>query len=101
MIKIISFLLILFSFTAKAEILKRIEINGNERITKNTILMFSNVTIGDQINNIDTNNVLKNLYDTNFFKNVDVILNNDILEINVAEFPIVQNVNIEGIESKK
>ena len=34
--------------------------------------MFSNVTIGDQINNIDTNNVLKS-YDTNFFKNVDVI----------------------------
>ncbi len=101
MIKIITLLLILFSSIANGEILKKIDINGNERIPKNTILMFSNVSIGDQINDIDTNNVLKNLYDTNFFKNVDVILNNDILEINVTEFPIVQNVNIEGIESKK
>ena len=73
MFKIISLLLILFSSIANAETIKKIVISGNDRISNNTILMFSNVTVGDKINNIDTNNVLKNLYDTNFFR--DVIVN--------------------------
>ena len=101
MFKIISFILILISSVASAETLKRIDIIGNDRIPKNTILMFSNVSIGDQINNIDANNILKNLYDTNFFRDVTVNLNENILKINVSELPIVQNVNIRGIESKK
>ncbi len=101
MFKIISLLLILFSSIANAETLKNIKIVGNDRIPNNTILMFSKVSIGDQITNIDTNNVLKSLYDTNFFKNVVVNLNKDILEIKVTELPIVQNLSVEGIESKK
>ena len=101
MFKIISLLLILFSSIANAETLKKIVVNGNDRISNNTILMFSNVSVGDEINNIDTNNVLKNLYDTNFFKDVIVNLSENILEINVLELPIVQNVKVEGIKSKK
>ena len=101
MFKIIFFLLFLFSSIANAEILKKIEIIGNERIPTNTILMFSDITVGDKIENIDTNNILKKLYDTNFFSNISINLNENILNINVSEYPIVQNVNIEGIKSKK
>ena len=63
--------------------------------------MFSDITVGDKIENIDTNNILKKLYDTNFFSNISINLNENILNINVSEYPIVQNVNIEGIKSKK
>ena len=101
MFKIIFLLLFLVSSIANAEILKKIEINGNERIPRNTILMFSDITVGDKIENIDTNNILKKLYDTNFFSNISINLNENILKINVSEYPIVQNVNIEGIKSKK
>ena len=101
MFKIISLLLILFSSIANAETLKKIVISGNDRISNNTILMFSNVSVGDEINNIDTNNVLKNLYDTDFFRDVIVNLSENILEISVLELPIVQNVKVEGIKSKK
>ena len=101
MLKIISLILFLISSFANADILKKVEISGNKRIPENTILMFSNVSIGDKISNIDANSVLKNLYDTNFFKDVVVNISENILKINVSEFPIVQNVNIEGIKSKK
>ncbi len=101
MFKIFTFTLFFICSLANAETLKKIEIFGNERISKNTILMFSDVNTGDKINKIDTNSILKNLYETNFFKNVFIKLNKDTLEINVSEFPIVQNVNIEGIDSKK
>ena len=63
--------------------------------------MFSDITVGDKIENIDINNVLKKLYDTNFFSNISISLNENILNINVSEYPIVQNVNIEGIKSNK
>ena len=101
MLKIILLIFFLISSFANADILKKIEILGNERIPENTIIMFSKVSIGDKTENINANSVLKNLYETNFFKDVVVNLNENILKIVVSEFPIVQNVNIKGIKSKK
>ena len=74
MFKIIFLLLFLLSSIANAEILKKIEIIGNERIPKNTILMFSGINAGDKIENIDKNNILNKLYDTNFFSNISIVL---------------------------
>ena len=45
MFKIIFFLLFLVSSIANAEILKKIEIIGNERIPTNTILMFQRMSV--------------------------------------------------------
>ena len=101
MLKIISLIFFLISSLAFADTLEKIEISGNKRVPDNTIIMFSNVSIGDKIEKIDANIVLKKLYDTNFFKDVVINLNENILKINVSEFPVVQNVNIEGIKSKK
>ena len=101
MFKIIPFIFFFIFTLAKAENIKKIEVNGNDRISNNTILMFSNVSVGDKLNAIDTNTILKNLYETNFFKDIEINLDNNILKINVTEFPIVQNVSIEGIKSKK
>ena len=101
MLKIATLIFFLISSVVFADTLEKIEISGNKRIPENTIKMFSNVSIGDKIENIDVNSVLKNLYDTNFFKDIVIDLNENTLKINVLEFPIVQNVNIEGIKSKK
>ena len=101
MIKIFSILLLLITSTSLAEVVNKIDINGNERISKNTILMFSDVSVGDDIEINDTNKILLNLYETRFFKNVEVSFVKNNLKINVVEFPIVQNVLIEGIKSNK
>ena len=101
MLKILSLIFLLISSSALSDTLEKIEISGNKRIPENTIIMFSNVSIGDKTENIDANSILKNLYDTNFFNDVVINLNENILKINVSEFPIVQNVNIEGIKTKK
>tara|TARA_B100000900_G_scaffold397225_1_gene397350 strand:+ start:2343 stop:4571 length:2229 start_codon:yes stop_codon:yes gene_type:complete len=101
MFKIILLILFLISSVANAQNIKNIEIEGNKRIPKNTIIMFSDVSVGDKTNSINTNIILKNLYDTNFFSDVQIDLNENILKIKVVEFPIVQNVLIEGIKSQK
>ena len=40
------------------------------RNNKETIKMFSVINIGDDLSNNDLNKIIKKLYDTNFFENV-------------------------------
>ena len=92
--------IILTIFNSYAENLKEIRIEGNDRITDETIKNFLPTSIGDNITNQSLNQILKDLYETNFFKNVDVKYTNNILTINVSENPIIQNIVYNGIKSK-
>jgi len=96
-------LIIFFSFLsnlkANSEIVKSIEIIGNERVSDETIRLFSRVSINENLDNNDLNDILKNLYDTNFFKDIALELVSNILRINVEENPIIENITINGIKS--
>ncbi len=98
------FILIFFIGISNVSYAKNIEniiINGNERVSDDTIIMFSEVNIGDDLLEIDLNSVLKNIYKSNFFENVTVEIKDKNLNINVVEYPIIQNVEIKGIKAKK
>ena len=84
-----------------AEIVKEIKVNGNNRISNDTIEMFSSISINDDLKPQDINIMLKKIYETNFFDDVSISFSNNILEINVVENPIIQNVTYEGIKAKK
>ena len=101
MLKIYTFLFLLISTTLYAEIISKIEIEGNQRVSSETIKMFANVSLGDDFDKNDFNSALKNLYDSNFFNSIELKIENNILQIYVEEFPIIQNVSIEGVEKKK
>ena len=62
--------------------------------------MFSNINIGDDIDQNDLNQILKNIYDSNFFEDVKVSLKDNILTIFVEESSLVENVIIKGLKSK-
>ena len=94
------FLLVSSNTFLKAEIVSKITIEGNNRISQETIKMFSGVSEKDDLSDSDLNQVLKNLYDSNFFELVSVKLENNTLTIIVKENPIIQNINYEGIKSK-
>tara|TARA_Y100000996_G_scaffold414585_1_gene405914 strand:- start:4 stop:2259 length:2256 start_codon:yes stop_codon:yes gene_type:complete len=99
------FLLILFLFTTfsfgNSSIIEKITIKGNERISNETIILFSQVEINQNITNDRLNEILKNIYDTNFFKEVSVNLINDELLIEVVEAPIIDTVEFSGIKADK
>ena len=98
-IQLFCFIILTF-FNSYAENLKEIRIEGNDRITDETIKSFLPTLIGDNITNQSLNQILKDLYETKFFKNVDVKYTNNILTINVSENPIIQNIIYNGIKSK-
>ena len=95
------FLISIFSQTAQSEIIKKIEINGNERIPNETILMFSDVEINDALTKEKLNLILYNLYESNFFENVTVDFNENELKINVVELPLIKDIEFKGIKAKK
>ena len=64
----IFFIILNFTVTiSSAEVIKSFKIEGNERISNDTIIMFTNVSVGTDINSNDLNIILKNIYDSNFF----------------------------------
>ena len=81
------FLLISFNTFLKAEIVSKISIEGNNRISPETIKMFSGVSEKDDLSENDLNQVLKNLYDSNFFELVSVKLENNTLIIKCKRKP--------------
>ena len=83
-----------------AQIIQDIIIKGNDRISKETILIFSSISKGDEISTNDINNILKNLYETNYFKDVQISFEDKKLIIHVKENPIIENIIFNGIKSK-
>ena len=90
---------IFFSTNVRSEPLKEIIISGNDRITAETIKLFTNVTINDEIDENKLNSILSDLYETNYFKDISLNFDDQTLLINVLELPIIENIFYEGIKS--
>ena len=95
-------LLIIFFYlnTSQAEVIKKFQISGNDRISNETLILFSEVKIGEDINENNLNEIIKKLYETSFFEDIKVEFENNILFINVSENPLIQSLVIEGIKKK-
>ena len=96
----------LFVFTLsinnlKAEAVNKIIVEGNNRVSPDTIIMFSGVSINDDLSENNLNQALKQLYESNFFELVSVKIENNVLRIIVKEYPIIQNVVYEGVKSSE
>ena len=100
---VLLFLILFINFTTTSfgEIIKKIIISGNERISEETIKIFSDVKVDQKISNEDLNLILKNLYETNFFTNITVKIENNFLLINVLEAPIIDRIEFSGVKADK
>ena len=103
LIKKILFFIFLSLYFSKAfgEIVNKIEIFGNERISNETIKMFADVSIEKDLNQNEINKILKNLYDSNFFDDVEISFKKNVLKIKVKEYPIIDKIIIKGIKADK
>ncbi len=104
MIKFFTALTLSFLFLTNSlhsEIVKSIQINGNKRVNIETVKIYGNININEDYSENDLNKILTNLYSTNFFKNITINLSNNILKINLEEFPIINELVITGEPKKK
>ena len=82
---LISLLIIFLISAAYSNDKSKIEFIGNERIPSETILMLSKFKNGDTLDEEKINQILLNLYDSNFFKDIQIELDNNVLRINVLK----------------
>ena len=89
----INTLLIIFLFFThvNSEIVNDVDISGNKRISNETILVLGDIKLNNDFDENDLNNTLKKLYDTNFFKDVNLSIFIGLLYIDLVEIPIFEN----------
>ena len=103
MFKIFSLILIflLHIIPSNAEVINDIKILNNDRISKETILVFSDIKLGKNYSENDLNKIIKDLYSTDFFSEISLEIKDNVLFINVVENQIIQEILIEGIKKKE
>jgi len=95
---LVVFILLFFTNNSFSEI-KKIIIVGNTRVSSNTIESL----VDKKISNVDSiyiNNLTKKIYDTDFFSDVKISYNQDILTITVSENSVVNFFYINGLKDK-
>ena len=80
--------------------LKELIIEGNKRISVETIKVYGDIKINKDYSEEDINKILTGLYSTNFFKNIELDFKNNKLKILVEEFPLVNQIIISGEDKK-
>ena len=71
----------MFTNFLKSEILKKIEVICNERISEQTIKVYGDLNLNQEYNDEQINDIIKKLYSTNFFSNISTSFSNGILKI--------------------
>ena len=66
-------LFIFFTFSAVAEIINNLKVQGNIRISDETIKVYGDIEIGKNYDQFLVNETLKKLFSTNFFEDIGKI----------------------------
>ena len=80
------------------DVVKSIEISGNQRLEPDAIKTYLAIKPGQTVSQYDLDAGLKKLYETGFFSDVSVDETGGILKVKVAENPSINQVIFEGNE---
>ena len=103
MVKILKyfFVIIFLSLPVKAENINNVIIKGNKRISEETVKIYGEINNIKKYSEVNSNKILKNLYETGFFENVEILYENNTLIVNLKEYPTLNQLVIVGEKSKK
>ena len=93
---ITAFLILFSSSLCASDKLSNVTIDGNKRVSDETIKVYGDIQIDEKIDEAKINNILKRLYETNFFEDVQIKFDNNILAIRVKEFPVINQLILIG-----
>jgi outer membrane protein insertion porin family len=82
------------SFTVES-----IEVEGIKKITIGTVLSYLPINVGETLETLDierTPELIRELYSTGFFDDIELLRRDNVLLIKVVERPSIAEVNFEG-----
>jgi len=86
---------------SQEDTISSIIVNGNKRITSETIIAISEIENGALYSPSQLNSALQLIKKSTFFKTATVSFANNILTINVVENPTINTINFEGNSTLK
>jgi len=89
------------AFKSNAEVVKKIEAKGNERVSLETLAIFGDLKLQEDYDQSDINSLIKKLYETDFFSNISAEIDSGVLTITVKENPIINSITFDGEKAKK
>lgn len=93
---IIIFSTIFFSALHADQELKEIIISGNERVSDETVKVYGEIKLNKKINEAEVDNILKKLYETNFFEDIKIKLEKNTLKLVLKEYPVINQLIVIG-----
>ena len=96
----ISIILLIPFSNVNGEVIKKIDINGNNRISDETIKVYGNIELNKDYKETNLNQVLKDLYETKFFEDIKIEIKNNVLILNVKEYPFISQLIVVGEKVK-
>lgn len=85
-----------FYTSSFAEKVSSFKVNGSNRIPESTIISYTNINIGDDIERSDISKAVRSLYASGFFEDVVMDIKNQILVITVKENSLINTIAFEG-----
>jgi outer membrane protein insertion porin family len=79
-----------------AQEISTIEVRGTNRISKDTVLSYLKVKVGQELNQQLSEQTIHSLYDTGFFEDVSLRQEGSKLIVQVRENPIIAQINFHG-----
>ena len=87
--------------TLYAEEVNKIIIIGNTRVSDETVKIYGNIQVNKNYDESDINRIVRDIYSTNFFENVQIEIVSGTLTVNLVEHPIINQLIIVGEKSNK
>ncbi len=75
-------------------VINKIVIEGNQRVTDATVLSYSDISEGDIFTDQIGQRIIKDLYDTGYFDDISLRVDENTLVITFTEKPIISLINI-------
>ncbi len=89
-------LLAFWSFTSFAEIVRSINVVGNARVEKTSVINYLALKQGQHYSEDKEARSIKELYSTNLFSDIKMHFSNGSLNVTVQEVPLVTKVSTQG-----
>ncbi|MDC1286315.1 outer membrane protein assembly factor BamA [Gammaproteobacteria bacterium] len=97
-LRIVALLLLLVSGLSQADsfVVDSIEVVGIKKITLGTVLSYLSVNVGESLDFERSPAIIRELYSTGFFDDIELLRRDNVLVIKVVERPSIAEVNFEG-----
>ncbi len=94
------FVILFFITSVFSQTINEIKVKGNKRISDDSVIVFSKLKLGQTYSDNLINESLKNLYNTNFFEDIKISFEQNILSIDLIENPIIEELKITGVKKQ-